>query len=70
MSATATTHALEATGLRKTFGDTIAVDGLDLAVEEGCPRVGSSSSPPPSSTKTAERGASSPKARWGRDGSA
>jgi ABC-2 type transport system ATP-binding protein len=35
MSATATTHALEATGLRKTFGDTIAVDGLDLAVEEG-----------------------------------
>jgi ABC-2 type transport system ATP-binding protein len=35
MSATATTHALEATGLRKTFGGTIAVDGLDLAVEEG-----------------------------------
>jgi ABC-2 type transport system ATP-binding protein len=35
MSATATTHALEATGLCKTFGDTIAVDGLDLAVEEG-----------------------------------
>jgi ABC-2 type transport system ATP-binding protein len=35
MSATAATHALEATGLRKTFGDTIALDGLDLAVAEG-----------------------------------
>jgi ABC-2 type transport system ATP-binding protein len=35
MSATATTHALEATGLRKTFGGTIAIDGLDLAIEEG-----------------------------------
>jgi ABC-2 type transport system ATP-binding protein len=35
MSATAATRALEATGLRKSFGDTIAVDGLDLAVEQG-----------------------------------
>jgi ABC-2 type transport system ATP-binding protein len=35
MSATAATHTLEATGLRKTFGDTIALDGLDLAVAEG-----------------------------------
>jgi ABC-2 type transport system ATP-binding protein len=35
MSATTTSPALEARGLRKAFGDTIAVDGLDLAVEEG-----------------------------------
>jgi ABC-2 type transport system ATP-binding protein len=35
MTATATRQAVEATGLRKTFGDTTAVDGLDLTVEEG-----------------------------------
>ena len=31
-----TTLAIEATGLAKTFGDTRAVDGVDLAVRAGC----------------------------------
>jgi ABC-2 type transport system ATP-binding protein len=35
MSATATRPALEATGLKKSFGDTVALDGIDLAVPEG-----------------------------------
>jgi ABC-2 type transport system ATP-binding protein len=35
MNAAVTTHALEAKGLRKAFGETVALDGLDLAVEEG-----------------------------------
>jgi ABC-2 type transport system ATP-binding protein len=32
---TASAAALEATGLRKAFGDTIALDGIDLSVREG-----------------------------------
>jgi ABC-2 type transport system ATP-binding protein len=35
MSATRARLALEATGLRKSFGGTVAVDGLDLRVPEG-----------------------------------
>jgi ABC-2 type transport system ATP-binding protein len=35
MTATATTPALDVTGLRKTFGDTVALDGVDLRVPAG-----------------------------------
>jgi ABC-2 type transport system ATP-binding protein len=35
MTTTATVPALEATGLRKSFGDTVALDGIDLRVAEG-----------------------------------
>ena len=35
MTATARPPALEATGLRKSFGDTVALDGIDLNVPEG-----------------------------------
>jgi ABC-2 type transport system ATP-binding protein len=35
MTTTATVPALEATGLRKSFGDTVALDGIDLHVAEG-----------------------------------
>jgi len=35
MSTTTSTMALEATGLRKSFGDTVALDGIDLSVAEG-----------------------------------
>jgi ABC-2 type transport system ATP-binding protein len=35
MTITATAPALEATGLRKSFGDTVALDGIDLHVAEG-----------------------------------
>ncbi|MGZ4115136.1 MAG: ATP-binding cassette domain-containing protein [Actinomycetota bacterium] len=34
-TATATALALEATGLRKSFGETVALDGIDLRVAEG-----------------------------------
>ena len=30
-----TTYAIEATGLTKRFGDTVALDGVDLAAREG-----------------------------------
>jgi ABC-type sugar transport system ATPase subunit len=35
LSAPQTTLAIEATGLEKSFGDTKAVDGVDLAVRRG-----------------------------------
>ena len=35
MIATTTAPALEVTGLRKSFGDTVALDGIDLQVEAG-----------------------------------
>ena len=35
MTTTVTTPALRATGLRKSFGDTVALDGIDLSVEAG-----------------------------------
>ena len=35
MITTMTTPALHASGLRKSFGDTVALDGLDLSVQEG-----------------------------------
>ncbi len=35
MNVTTSPPALEATGLRKSFGDTVAVDGIDLRVPEG-----------------------------------
>ena len=35
MTTTTSRRALEATGLRKSFGDTVALDGIDLNVAEG-----------------------------------
>ena len=35
MTTTVTTPALRAAGLRKSFGDTVALDGIDLSVAEG-----------------------------------
>jgi ABC-2 type transport system ATP-binding protein len=35
MTTTVTTQALRAAGLRKSFGDTVALDGIDLSVAEG-----------------------------------